>query len=134
VLEWLQDNKELFYWLTGASAVMFAASLVAAPVVIVRLPADHFQKGRGRASKRPGSGAGSLALTIGRNVLGWLFIVVGLALLLLPGQGLLMVLVGVALADFPGKFRLQRWIISRKKILQTANWLRRKFGKPPLKV
>jgi hypothetical protein len=69
-----------------------------------------------------------------RNTLGWLCIVVGLVLLVLPGQGILMILVGVMLADLPGKRRLERWIISREKVLATANWLRAKLGKSKLKV
>lgn len=130
MLEWAEANKELFIWVTIASAVFFVASIVVVGVVLVRLPADHFAKGEGEERKKKGS----VGLRIAKNVLGWLLIVSGLAMLVLPGQGMLVLLIGVMLADFPGKFKVQRWIVSRKKILKTANWLRAKFGREPLKV
>jgi hypothetical protein len=127
MFDWLEDHGTLF-WLTGASIAMFAGTFIALPVVLVRLPADYFQK-----STVP-LGSRSTGWVIARNILGWICIVVGLAMLLLPGPGILMILIGVVLVDFPGKHRVQRWIISRKKVLATANWLRKKFGKPQLKV
>lgn len=126
MFDWFEQNKEIFFWVTIASAIFFVASIVAVGIVLVRIPADHFEKPREKT--------GSLALRVGRNILGWLLILAGLAMLVLPGQGMLVLLIGVMLADFPGKHRLQRWIISRKKILATINKLRAKFGREPLKV
>jgi hypothetical protein len=68
-----------------------------------------------------------------KNVLGLLLIIAGLVMLLVPGQGLLTVVVGLVLTDFPGKFRLQRWIVSRKSVWRSIQWLRKRAGKEPLK-
>jgi hypothetical protein len=49
-----------------------------------------------------------------------------------PGPGLVLILLGATLVDFPGKRRLTRMLIRRKSIHGTIDWLRARFGKPPL--
>ena len=41
--------------------------------------------------------------------------------------------IGIALMDFPGKYRLERWMIRRRWLLRPINGLRRKMGAEPLK-
>ncbi len=127
MLEWVEQHREWFIWLSIASVVFFVGSLIAVGVVVVRMPVDRFAK-KEKAPK------GNLAMRIGRNVLGWVLILAGLAMLVLPGQGLLVLLIGIMLADFPGKVRLERWIVSRGKVLKTINKFRKKFGRPPLQM
>jgi hypothetical protein len=128
MLDWISEHKDLL-WLGAASVVVFVIATVAVAIVIVRIPPDYFEReGRGKGD------SASAAWRIARNILGWLLLIAGLAMLIFPGPGLLVILIGVMLADFPGKLRVQRWIISRGQILRSANWLRAKFGKPPLKV
>jgi hypothetical protein len=67
-----------------------------------------------------------------KNVLGVIFLIAGLAMLALPGQGILTIVIGLALLDFPGKFALERWLVTRKAVLNSINWMRRKRGRPPL--
>jgi len=55
---------------------------------------------------------------------------VGLGLLVLPGQGLLMIVVGLALVQFPGKRRVELWLVHRRRVWRALNWVRRKMGKP----
>ncbi|MDY7108404.1 MAG: PGPGW domain-containing protein [Planctomycetota bacterium] len=73
-------------------------------------------------------------LRLGKNVLGCVFILAGLAMLVLPGQGLLTVLVGFLLVDFPGKYRIEHWLLRRRHILRPINWLRRRARREPLRV
>ena len=58
-------------------------------------------------------------------------IAAGVAMLVLPGPGLVVALMGVAMADFPGKHQMLGWLLSRSRILETMNRLRARFGKPP---
>ncbi len=67
-------------------------------------------------------------------MVGIAFILAGLIMLLLPGQGILTIIVGMFLLNFPGKFRLVRNIIRNKTILATINKLRSKADKPPIEV
>jgi len=55
-------------------------------------------------------------------------------MLVLPGQGLLTILFGIALLDFPGKYRLERRIVSYPKVLNSINWIRKKANKKPLVI
>jgi hypothetical protein len=61
-----------------------------------------------------------------------ILIATGILLLVLPGQGILTLLVGLVLLDFPGKYQAERWIVERKYILQSINWIRVKAGEEKL--
>jgi hypothetical protein len=55
-------------------------------------------------------------------------------MLVLPGPGVIVLLVGLVMADFPGKKKAVRWIVSRGSVLKRANRLREKYGRPPLRM
>lgn len=69
---------------------------------------------------------------VGKNLLGLVVLLMGIFMLVLPGQGLLTMLIGVLLLDFPGKYQAERWFIQRGPVLKAVNWLRRRRSKPPL--
>jgi hypothetical protein len=120
----LFQQHPMVLWSALASVPLIIIAIVVAAIVIVHLPADtaqHPPKSRG-------------AWRIARNIAGWLFILAGLAMLLLPGPGGIMLALGIVLADFPGKPKVQRWLLSRRAVLTPANRLRAKFHKPPLKA
>jgi UPF0716 family protein affecting phage T7 exclusion len=75
-----------------------------------------------------------LTARVGKNVLGVILVVVGIVLVLpgVPGQGMLTILIGLMLLDVPGKRRLERRIVGRRRILKAINRLRKRFGGPPL--
>lgn len=122
------------------SVLFFATifiSVVAVPLVIVRMPADYFSSDKyHRQSLRELSKdlkhPLKLLRRIGKNLLGLALVIVGIALLVLPGQGIIVILIGVLLMDFPRKQQVERWLISRGPILKLANWLRAKWHKQPL--
>ena len=67
-----------------------------------------------------------------KNVAGGGLILLGLALLVLPGQGILTVLIGLTFLDFPGKRRLEIWIVQRPSIRHRVDRVRKKAGRPRL--
>ena len=73
-------------------------------------------------------------IVIGKNVLGAVLMIAGVAMLVLPGQGLLTMVLGFLLIDFPGKYRLERWLVARPMVHRPLNWIRRRAGREPLKV
>ena len=62
------------------------------------------------------------------------FLLAGLAMLVLPGQGLLTMLIGLLLLDFPGKRALERRVVRRPKILAFLNRMRDRRGREPLRL
>ncbi len=69
-----------------------------------------------------------------RNLLGVVLVVLGgiMALPGVPAPGILTILLGVMLLNFPGKRRLERWLICRPTVLSAINRLRQRYGKPPM--
>ena len=135
MLEWAGHHRVLLYWLTAAAAVMFVTTLLVVPALVSRIPADYFAHDRRPAGlwahRHP---ALRVALAIAKNLLGYVLILDGLVRPALPGQGSLTFLIGFFLIDFPGKYRFERWLVSRRRVLKTVNWLRARRGSPPLRT
>lgn len=112
----------------------FGISLAIVTFVLIKVPPTYFKKSHNRKflESRPPLIRG-LAI-VGKNLLGIVLVVVGVLLSLpgVPGQGMLTILLGVMLLDFPGKPRLEHWLVSRPKILKAINRLRHRFRKPAL--
>jgi hypothetical protein len=116
------------------SLVAFVASLVAIPWILVRLPADYFDVRVPRpflAGRHPVLRS---VLIVLKNIVGFVFLLGGIAMLVLPGQGLLTILVGISLMDFPKKRLLEAKLIGQPLIFSGVNRLRARFGKPPLVI
>lgn len=122
----------LLPWLALLSLVSLVLVAVAVPWVVVALPPDYFTRDERAGVELWDRHPLLRALIIAvKNVLALLFIVIGLALLFLPGQGVLTIIVGVLLLDFPGKYRFERWLMCRPRIQHLFNRLRGRAGKPP---
>jgi hypothetical protein len=135
MFEWMQNHQVLMWSVVGASAAVFIGSLLVVPALVVRIRADYFthdERPRSRwADQHP---MVQLTLRIGKNVLGCIFILAGIAMLVLPGQGLLTMLVGLLMVDIPGKYRFEKWLVGRRFVLRPINWLRRHADREPLQV
>lgn len=135
LLRWIETHEVLLAWLGVISAVVFVVSLAAVPWFVARIPTDYFYSGRRSvlpwARHHP---ALRWPLLVLKNVVGIVFLAAGIAMLVLPGQGLLTMLAGILLLDFPGKYRFERRLIRQPAILDSINWLRRRRGRPPLQL
>jgi len=133
--DWVTDNQQIFLIMGIASVVIFFTSLMIMPALIVRIPTDYFthqERPPGRwATAHP---AVRLAILIGKNLFGAMLVLGGLAMLVLPGQGLLTIFAGVVLLDFPRKYAFERWLVGRRWVHRPVNWLRRKRHREPLKL
>ncbi|SPP64811.1 PGPGW domain-containing protein [Nitrospira lenta] len=119
-------------WLTVCSLVGFIGTLIAIPFIMVRLPADYFDTRTPRHWMKNYNPIIRLTGLIVKNVVGAVFLLAGLAMLFLPGQGILTMLIGISLLDFPGKRKLEAKIVGQRTVLQALNAMRAKFDKPPL--
>jgi Putative transmembrane protein (PGPGW) len=103
-------------------------TLAALPFAVARIPADYLLRRDARVF--PASGALS---RIALDVLGATLVLVGIALLVLPGQGLLAILTGLVFVRFPGKRKLVRSLLRRRSVLRPVNALRRRLGRPGIR-
>lgn len=125
----------VFVALSLGSIVTVIVMMTVGARVVARMPSDYFIDDEARTHRRylemfprplrP-------FVDVAKNLLGLVFVIVGLILLLLPGQGLLTILAGLLLMDFPGKFACERWLVRRRQVRRTIDWLRERKGQPPL--
>ena len=103
--------------------------------MVTRLPADYFDHREREAWNQSGDEpVAGLLLGLFKNIVGALLLLLGVVMLVTPGQGILTILVGLLLMNVPGKYRLERWLVQRPGVLRSLNWLRRNRGKPPFRV
>ena len=109
-------------WLMTASVISLLAGLLLLPVFITRIPVDYFSHPHrhylSASSRHP-----VIRLFIAgiKNLLGMVFVVAGILMLFLPGQGLLTLFVGLIIMNYPGKFALEGWLIQRPYVLPAVN-------------
>ena len=133
MMEWVKGYEMLILSMTGVSVATFIATLIAVPWLIVRIPSNYFSSKR-RATKLWADQhpvVRAVLLTV-KNLVGYFLVAAGIVMLFIPGQGMLTILIGMIFLDLPGKYRFERWIVTRPAVLRSINWLRRRARKAPL--
>ncbi|MDP1558812.1 MAG: PGPGW domain-containing protein [Nitrosomonas sp.] len=128
--QWL--SVDVLIGLATASIIGFVGSLIAIPLILIRLPSDYFDTRIPRHWMKDHHPVLRVLGLMGKNIIGAVFVIAGFLMLFLPGQGLLTLLIGLSFLDFPGKRRLEARIVGQPTILHTINALRHKFNQPPL--
>jgi hypothetical protein len=123
---------QMLVGLTVTSVVGFIGTLIVIPLILVRLPPDYFDTRVPRHWMKDHHPILRVVGLVAKNVIGVVFLLAGLAMLFLPGQGILTMLIGISLMDFPGKQRLEATLIGQRTVLSAINAMRKKFDKPPL--
>lgn len=134
MLNWITIDEATILYLAVFSIVSFIGTLLLVPVLVIRIPEDYFAEKK-RHRWEPWAHEHPLirwSLLIAKNSLGYIIIILGIAMLVLPGQGILTILIGVMFINFPGKYRLERWVVMRAPVLNTINKLRQRAGRAPL--
>lgn len=124
-LKQLFAHEGVVLWLSIGSVLMFVGSLVAVPWIIARAPQDYFTNDGGSREGR------HVALKVLKNVVGLVLLLAGVLMLLLPGQGVLTLVVGLALMDVPGKHALLVRLAKRPSVFKALNYVRSKAKRPP---
>lgn len=136
LLDWLTAHQTLLWWLAGVSVLAFLGSLVAIPVMVVRMRPDYFLGDLPDDSWRRQHPVVRNLLRVAKNALGVTLVITGavLSLPLVPGQGIVTVLLGLSLIDFPGKRSLELRLARQKPVLKAINWIRARADRPPLSL
>lgn len=115
--------------LTVFSLVACVASLLCASWAVRRLPVDYLLRDPGLDRPRT---SGGLLLRVLRNVVGLVLLILGLLMLVLPGQGVLTILAALSLMDFRGKRRLEARLMLSPRVFLLINRFRLRGGEPAL--
>lgn len=122
-------------WVFWLSVLTFFGSLIALPLVIIRMPSDYFVRtGPSPDSWRASHPLIRIAFRFMKNVLGLIFLVAGLIMLFTPGQGILAALVGLSLLDIPGKQAWERRVVTHPRVYRVLNRIRLQAGRPRLQL
>lgn len=131
-MSFLSEYSRLLEWLGLLSVVTFIGSLIAIPWVISRLPVNYFIRHRelvaARHERHP---LIAKIIFVSRNAIGFVFLLAGTAMLVLPGQGIITILIGISFMDFPKKHHFVDYLVRRPKVVKLLNWIRKKENKPP---
>ena len=135
MLEWIGDHQAWMGAMAVISLITFVGSLIAIPVLVARIPADYF------LNRKPPPGSWRethpvirMTMLILKNALGVLFLAAGIAMLVLPGQGIITILIGITLMSFPGKRALELRLVSIPAVFRSINWIRSKTRQPALRL
>jgi hypothetical protein len=130
LLEWASRPAVLTV-LFVSSGFSLVASVIALPWYLKRLPADYFVR-RTPARVQTSPALSQVAFLLLKNVVGGLLVLAGIAMLVLPGQGIATIVVGLLMMQFPGKRRIERRVLSIPVVLRAVNTLRKRSGEPDL--
>ena len=133
ITEFVSNYKTYILWLATISLFVFIFSLVSIKWLVALIPTDYFVKKNISKSKKSYSLLWLMSIIV-KNIIGYTLILGGILMLVLPGQGLFTILMGLILSNYPGKYTIEKKIISIPSILKTINWLRKKSNKPRLKI
>ena len=122
--------EPILQWLGLISLFTFLLSLAVIPWLISRLPSDYFIRHTYAASAR------NIDLRfrtpfwlVIRNLIGSVLFFAGIAMLFLPGQGILTIVVGISLLTFPGKHHFLSFLTDRVTVQKALDWIRTKTGR-----
>lgn len=133
IMQWLTEHEQLIEQIGNASLVALAITVIALPIIVMKLPEDYFvNEKRELASQQRKHPVLWSAISMVKNVIGAVLILVGIAMLVLPGQGTVTILIGLAISNFPGKYAIERRIASQPAVGATLNKIREFTDTPPL--
>lgn len=135
ITELLHNYKNELFIFAWVSIALLIVSIAIIPWIVIKIPNDYFhERNRVRISKSSNHPLIAQLLTGLKNLIGFIFVVLGILMLILPGQGILTILIGLFLMNFPGKYQFERKIVSLPRVLKSLNWIRARANKPPLVV
>ncbi|MFC1620038.1 hypothetical protein ACFL45_08840 [Candidatus Neomarinimicrobiota bacterium] len=124
-----------FWWVTALSVGLVVTFFVVIPMLILQLPVDYIVSMDEQPHQGPKKRSFSrLLLGLVKNLIGIVLVFIGIALLVLPGEGIITIIIGLLLIDFPGKFKFKCWLLKQPLVINSINWLRIKSGRPKLRV
>ncbi|HEX5661527.1 MAG TPA: PGPGW domain-containing protein [Polyangiales bacterium] len=126
IFQFAHAHRTALYWVSGVSVAMFVGSLLLVPWVIKRAPQDYFTREPDKHEGRFG-----WLRWCALNLFGLALLLIGIALLALPGQGILLILLALTVMDFPGKHALVVRIAKKPAVWRGLDYFRQRAHEPP---
>lgn len=134
-IDHLLNNPLLLRGLVIFSIAFFLFGVLSIPYLVCRIPENYFLRGqRSWRDSYATFGIAFIFVIALKNLLAVLLLIAGFLMLFLPGQGLLTIFLGIVLMDFPGKYRLERWLIKKPSLHASLNWIRERRNIPAIKI
>jgi len=132
---WFTNHPGVLIGLGASSILIFIISILGISWFVAQIPEDYFLSSKRKPSKwQEHKPVLRLMVLFGKNIIGFSLIIGGLLMLVLPGQGLLTILLGLIFSDYPGKYKLEKKLITIKPIYRYINWVRKKSDIEPIKL
>lgn len=136
-MQWISD----FWQSLSLGYVLFAGAIFIGSIllnvlvigfVFVKIPPHYFSSHYQDDFLPNSSWLTKWSAVILKNVAGLVMVIIGIVMLIGPGQGILSILTGLILMDIPGKRPLEARIVRRPAVLAAVNKLRAKYDREPL--
>lgn len=132
IVHWIEQSQAGGYLLIASIVFMLVFSM-GVILFFIRAPYDYFfEINDPNAQKARGLGAWTKYVL--KNILGGIFVLIGVITLPIPGQSIPALLLGFLLIDFRYKHRIIHWIMQKTKILPKINQWRVNAGRKPLEA
>ena len=131
IIDLVDEYKSVIFWLSLLSFLIFIFSLVSIKWLVSLIPIDYFVYKKNSKFKTKYPFIWLISMII-KNIVGYLLIIGGILMLVLPGQGLFTIFIGLMMSNYPGKYYVEKKIIAIPSILKTINWLRKQSNKEPI--
>ena len=133
VFDWAHAHPGTIGAVVTSSLLLALAYGVLIFFAITRMSPDYFVRDNASlGSWRHRHSALRFATHVVKNLLGAFLLLMGIAMLVLPGQGILTMLIGISLLDFPGKRRLEKKIVCSPAVHRAIDKIRQRAGQSPL--
>lgn len=133
IVEGFQSHTALAWTIAAVSVLFVLVYAIVMFLAVSRVSPDYF------ISEAPSAmswrGRHPLVRLLGhvvKNAIGVVLLIIGLAMLVLPGQGMLTIVVALMFLDFPGKRRLTLRILRQRHVKSGIDWIRAQAKQPPL--
>jgi archaellum biogenesis protein FlaJ (TadC family) len=124
-IPYIGNVEQLLQFLAGLSLVTFLLSIICIPLLVARLPQDYFQLAATEKEKKNQQlSLRYLCIFLFRNIIGFLLLFAGIAMLFLPGQGIITIIIGLAIMSFPYKHVLIYRLTRPMAVQRSLDWIR----------
>ena len=129
IIDYVQNNEHIWFVFAG-SILLFA--LISLGIFYYFLTVDEHYFVAQQTKQNSKLSFCKVLLIVFNNILGYLFILIAIVTMIIPGQSIPLAIIGLSLIDFPGKRKLINVLFTKTGALNFINRCRMKTKRPAL--